>query len=256
MPLPQVRKRATGSAAPVLKGTATPSVAPPVDPPTVVVPVLHAVPPLPAEQVTDLGVNEPLRLVDQVNLKLAPRRIPEGRVDDALRILRRVMGRRPPLLLPVSDNARAAATAAVCELRARTHAIAGETEMDRPVMEVSSHVLDAAAPFIQRDLVNRVLADRLIMLSTIGVGAAASAVALVCALVYGLTVGAVWLSTVAGIGLLVSGFASYQLASAVGRQTQRAREVSAQPMTGVDQAEETIDLTAARAETINLRDVQ
>lgn len=202
--------------------------------------------PPPAE--TASSQDEPLTLLDQAMLGLEPRRMNPSS-DIALRVLRQVCGTRPALLLPVSMNTRAAATAAVVEMRARCTAITGENEGSRPPREVADEVLRAAAPFIQRDLVNRVFADRLWMTAVVSASAVVSLAGMGAAAVWAAMYGVVWLAVVLGFAAAAVAWCTWQLAAGLRHQAGRARSIAEQPLTGqqVDESARTVDLATAQA---------
>jgi hypothetical protein len=235
-------------------------------------PVVEKAEPAAAAVESPTRSGESLSLLDQALLGMEPRPLDRA-ADVALRVLRQVSGTRPPLLLPVSVNARAAGTAAVVEMRTRVATITaepgdrparevadevaelksrlfeltGETEHARPPREVADEVLRAATPFIQRDLVNRVFADRLWMTGMISGCAVAAGVGFAVAAVYAVVAGAAWLSVVLGFSAAAVGWCTWQMAAAVRHQVDRARSIADAPLTGQkpDEAASTVDLATA-----------
>jgi hypothetical protein len=156
----------------------------------------------------------------------------------SLRTLRRAFpGRRPPLTTPLTDNALASGTMAVLELRARLKPL-GENEQQRSASEISREVINAAAPFIQRDLLSRVVADRLWMTGWALLGPFVAVAALGTGAVYAAVNEVTWLLILLISAAVVTSFGAMQVTSAVRRQTGRALSLLERPLTGPPPAED------------------
>jgi hypothetical protein len=174
----------------------------------------------------------------------------------ALLVLRQAFGKKPPLYAPLTENAIAAGTAALIELRSRLRPL-GERDQDRPAKDIAREVLTAAAPFVQRDMISRLGADRLWLYGWFMLGPVlAAAAGLTTALVYALVTGVTWLAIVSGVVLVLQSAGVMQMSGALARQRSRTQAVLDRPLTGpapADDAEKTVDIsTAAADKTVDL----
>ena len=161
-----------------------------------------------------------------------------------IRTLRGFFGDRPPLFGQVPRSALAAGAAAVVEVSAQVR-LYGETVGHRPAGDLARTVLEAGAPYIQRDILQRVAGDRVWMQGWWVLGqVVAATVGLACAVVFGVVAGVTWLTVVAGCAFALHTFGLHQIWSSNRRQLSRAKQLLRRPSPEAGDA--TVDIKGAQ----------